>query len=296
MSLLKSMLRYSLYPGWLFLVAVSALAAYRLGMPPELIVMLAGAASFALTAGFERFMPYRGDWNRSQNDLATDITSFGVLAAIVDPALKIAGVAMMMWIAQAASPYTPHLLPATLPLAVQVAFAFLLIEFGKYWAHRWHHENPFLWDFHAMHHSVERLYALNNFRLHPINQSFSYFLGVFPIVLLGVPPEALLIYSAVAIAVSFFQHANIDLRFGPLGYVFSTNELHRWHHSTRLAEGNRNYGSVLIVWDLLFKTYFRSEAKRHPERIGIDDRSYPKRGYLKQVLWPYCVRHCQAAR
>ncbi|HEY0843807.1 MAG TPA: hypothetical protein VGE12_00460, partial [Noviherbaspirillum sp.] len=64
-----------------------------------------------------------------------------------------------------------------------------------------------------------------------------------------------------------------------------TNALHRWHHSASPAEGNRNYGSVLIVWDLLFNTFHLPTGVREPARIGIDDAGYPKKGYLKQLLW-----------
>ena len=29
-------------------------------------------------------------------------------------------------------------------------------------------------------------------------------------------------------------------------------ELHRWHHSTTIAEGHANYGNNLIIWDSFF--------------------------------------------
>lgn len=296
MNLIKSVLRYILYPGWLLVAALAAHDIYQRGMPPGLTVMLIGAGSFVLIALFERLMPYRKNWNHSHSDVSTDMASFGVLAAFVDPALKIAGAALALWMAGLIHPFTLQLFPVTLPLYMQIAMVFLIAEFGRYWAHRWHHEHPFLWDFHAMHHSVERMYSLNNFRLHPLNHALGYFLGIFPLALLGAPAQPLLVYSAVAIAVSFFQHANIDLRFGPLNYVFSTNELHRWHHSTKLPEGNRNYGSVLIVWDHLFKTHYLPKFVRGPERIGVNNASYPKRGYVKQLLWPYCIRYCDMAR
>lgn len=296
MDLLKSALRYALFPGWLLLVGIVTMFAFRQGMSAGLIVMLIGAGTFLLTAIAERVMPYRRHWNHAEGDLSTDLASFSILAAAVDPALRVSGAALAVWLTDVAHPYSFQLFPQSLPFAIQIPLVFLMIEFGKYWAHRWHHENPFLWDFHAMHHSVERLYSLNNFRLHPLNHAFSYFLGIFPLAVLGVSIEPLLVYSAVATAVSFFQHANIDLRFGLLNYVFSTNELHRWHHSTKLPEGNRNYGSVLILWDVLFKTHHVSKDSNAPERIGIDNARYPKHGYFKQLLWPYCIRYCQTPR
>jgi sterol desaturase/sphingolipid hydroxylase (fatty acid hydroxylase superfamily) len=82
-----------------------------------------------------------------------------------------------------------------------------------------------------MHHVPRRLYMLNNFRPHPVNHVIGYFFSLLPFTLAGVPTEPLLIYTVAGVAVTFFQHANADLKFGPLNYLFSINVLHRWHHS-----------------------------------------------------------------
>jgi len=46
------------------------------------------------------------------------------------------------------------------------------------------------------------------------------------------------------------------MRFGVLNYLFNTPGLHRWHHSRDQREGNKNYGENLMIWDLIFRTYF----------------------------------------
>ena len=44
-----------------------------------------------------------------------------------------------------------------LPRWSQFLIAIFLFELGTYWGHRWAHTVPFLWRFHAVHHSSEHL-------------------------------------------------------------------------------------------------------------------------------------------
>ncbi len=280
-----------LFPAWLVAAAAVALWLYRPGNAP-LLVAGTGLATLLLVAALERAMPFQAAWNRSQGDTRTDLISFGLIAAVFDPLWKILGTALALWLLTMPA-LAPLALPAgDLPLWLQVVLVFLIAEFGKYWAHRWHHESRLLWDLHAMHHVSRRLYLFNNFKLHPVNHLISYFFSLFPLVLLGMPEQPLLVYSTIFVATTFFQHANIDLHFGPLNYLLSTSALHRWHHSAKLPEGNRNYGSVLIIWDILFGTFYHPARRQAPDRIGIDQTAFPEHGYLRQVLWPLTRRCC----
>jgi len=45
---------------------------------------------------------------------------------------------------------------------------FALAEFGFFWAHRLADEWPLLWRFHAIHHSVTRLWFVNTGRFHQV--------------------------------------------------------------------------------------------------------------------------------
>ena len=50
--------------------------------------------------------------------------------------------------------------------------------------------------------------------------------------------------------------ATSTLRYGPLNYIVGSAETHRWHHSRVPRESNANYGNTVIVWDLVFGTWF----------------------------------------
>lgn len=163
----------------------------------------------------------------------------------------------------------------------------LIIELGRYWSHRMHHELTPFWWLHAMHHSGQRLYAINNMRYNPLNYAINFFVGVIPALLLAPPPEALYGYLALVQPILMLQHANIDLKSGWLNYLFSTNELHRWHHSNDTAKANSNYGNAIVLWDQIFGT-FRIESAQDPgqQSVGLFESSanYPSTGSYWQQL------------
>ncbi len=171
----------------------------------------------------------------------------------------------------------------------------LWIEFAEYWLHRAHHGQPLLWQLHALHHGSERLYWLNNFRLHPLNHVLKTGAGLLRLWLAGASDLVLLGAAALTQPLLMLQRANIDLKSGWLNRVFSTNEVHRGHHSTEPHEANANYGSALVLWDHVFGTYRGADGGR-PERIGLfgSGHGFPSHAsYWRQLIgaWqPACCR------
>jgi ornithine lipid hydroxylase len=256
---------------------------------PAVLVMLAGMAA-------ERCWPYRKDWSRSQGDVAIDLTSAGVLFAVVDPFLKWIGpVAVAAMLADSGAAQGLDLFPTNWPFVLQILLATLIAEFGSYWSHRLHHARAALWWLHALHHGSERLYTLNNFRFHPLNYALNYLLGILPLLILGTPQAVIMGYFAVTLPVLMLQHANLPMQHGWLNYVFSTNEVHRWHHSSRAGEGDTNFGRSLVIWDHVFGTYRNLPGENHPRAIGLYAASrYPSRAsfveQLCSMFTPGCCR------
>ena len=170
------------------------------------------------------------------------------------------------------------------PMWAQICLAVVAAEFGLYWAHRAGHEIAFFWRFHAVHHSVTKLWFLNTGRFHFIDSVMSILLAMMMLLPLGAPVEVMKWVSAVTAFIGMLTHCNVEMRFGWLSYIFNTPGLHRWHHSKDLKEGNRNYGENVMVWDLLFRTYYDADY-RPPADIGMKD--YMPKAFWRQILWPF---------
>ncbi len=142
-----------------------------------------------------------------------------------------------------------------------------------------------MWRYHAVHHSPHRLYWLNVGGFHPIEKAVQFAVDTVPFALLGVSNEALAAYFVFYAVNGFFQHSNCNIRLGPLNYIVSGPELHRWHHSEFAVESDNNFGNNLIVWDLMFGTRFLP-PDREVGRLGLTDRDYPS-GFLAQMKTPF---------
>jgi sterol desaturase/sphingolipid hydroxylase (fatty acid hydroxylase superfamily) len=171
------------------------------------------------------------------------------------------------------------------PLAAQVALALVFIEFAQYWVHRAQHQWPLLWRFHAVHHSAPRLYWLNAGRVHPLEAVANYLVAVPILVALGCGADALTLYLVLITTSGSVQHANVDFRLGPLNWIFSQGENHRWHHAPQKRVADHNFGVVLIIWDVVFGT--RKAPGAWPEEVGVEPvGAYPK-GYLAHLWAPF---------
>ena len=174
---------------------------------------------------------------------------------------------------------------AQFPIGVQFLMLLLLGEFGKYWVHRWSHEWPWLWRFHAVHHSVRRVYWFNVGRFHPLDKFLQMFTESLLFVALGAPLEAIALYAVFYAVNGFFQHANIDVRLGWFNRIISSAQQHRFHHSWEIAESNRNYGNKLSIYDQLFGTYYLPHS-HGPREYGLKNRDYPM-GFWAQLWSPF---------
>ena len=165
---------------------------------------------------------------------------------------------------------------AALPLWARLSAAMVVGEIGAYWGHRWSHEIPFLWRFHAIHHSSEELDWLVSSRAHPIDKIVMRLCGLVPMFLLGLAqPLATdldmvpVIVSVVSNAWGFFIHSNIRWRLGWFEWLISSPAFHHWHHTNDGPELlNKNYAPMLPWVDGCFGTFYL--PKHFPEKYGTD--------------------------
>lgn len=229
----------------------------------------------------ERWMPHEREWlNPDGQNIASILHTLSSKGS-VQGILIFGGTIGLLGLFE--NP-THGIWPHDWPMWAQVSLGVVAAEFGLYWVHRAGHEISWVWRFHAVHHSVTKLWFLNTGRFHFIDSLLSILLGLFVLVLLGAPLEVMKWLSAVTAFIGMLTHCNVEMRFGLINYVFNTPGLHRWHHSKDLKEGNRNYGENVMIWDHIFRSYYDADY-RPPVDIGMKD--YMPRAFLKQLLWPF---------
>jgi sterol desaturase/sphingolipid hydroxylase (fatty acid hydroxylase superfamily) len=170
----------------------------------------------------------------------------------------------------------------SIPMPLALALAVVVADFTGYWKHRLFH-TKLLWPFHAVHHSSENVDWLSNERLHPVESVLTSLIMMAPLILLGFRPETIAWAAFLRRTHSIYEHANIGIPYGPLGYVFVSPTFHRWHHASDADVVDKNYANVFSLWDVLFGTY-HVPPRPAPEAYGI--ASFP-RGPVGQFVVPF---------
>jgi len=283
--LARSLITYGLFPVTFITALSTAASAVAFGWSYGLTLIGITAATIVLIAVLERVHPAHPEWNQAQGDVVTDLWH-GLVSNVTLPELLKMGLLALLVTVESPAGVGLGVWPGDWPLGLQLVLALIVGQFGEYWAHRLLHTVPFLWRFHAVHHSPERLYFLNAARFHPVDTSLLFCVGLAPLFALGAGPDLMLLMMTWISVHGLFQHCNIHLRLGPLNYIFSMAELHRWHHSLNLEEANRNFGNNILFWDLVFGTVYWPKDKDASATIGNNIPEYPK-GYLAQLLAPF---------
>ncbi len=231
---------------------------------------------------------------------AADVKLF-VLSVVLMPVVVGALVISSNAVATAVSAGLRSSFGATAPVAccdlsikvVSTVVLFLAYEIG-YWVDHWlKHRIPFLWEFHKVHHTAEALTPVTNFRNHPIdNIFFGYMLALF----IGSAAGALawlfgrttesftvdgknILFLFFLWTIGHLQHSQFWIPFrGLLGHIVLSPAHHQIHHSTDPEHFNRNFGSVLAVWDWMYGS-LEMPSKTNPrlkygvEEEGVDPHS-----------------------
>jgi sterol desaturase/sphingolipid hydroxylase (fatty acid hydroxylase superfamily) len=179
-----------------------------------------------------------------------------------------------------------HRVPA--PRGLAIALSLLALDAVRYAQHRLLHRVPWLWRLHRMHHTDLDYDFTTALRFHPLEALFSAGVGVVAVAALGVPAAAVVLNEALFVASGFFAHANLRLPARlerALRVALVTPDLHRVHHSAHAGETERNYGSVLPVWDRLFGTYLAHPSGGHAGMtVGLRDFREPRHQALRWML------------
>jgi len=176
------------------------------------------------------------------------------------------------------------------PVAAQFVAFLVLSDFLQWCIHNLLHRVPWLWTFHKVHHSITTMDWIGNWRFHWMEIVVYKSLQWLPLAWLGASPEAVFAVAVVTTIWGDFNHANLDVGLGPLGYLLNSPRMHLWHHD-QSSEGGaaKNFAIVFSLWDHLFGTAFWPRD-RSPERLGYPGMEEMPRTLTGEILWPLTSR------
>ena len=237
---------------------------------------------FVLVVPFEKLYPRHRGQKIRRPEVGTDM-AYALLGPLLTPIGGIVaitvGVISLAWLPGLAIRPLVAMIPPSIAPFVGIA----MFDLAIYWLHRWSHEVPLLWRFHAVHHSTEKLDWVSGFRNHPVDGALVAPPFVF-LIAAGFTAEFSGVLVVVQIVTGLFLHANARFLLRPLHRIIITPEFHHWHHTNERDAINKNYSVFLPVWDLIFGTYFMPKGRR-PETYGIDE--YMPRGVVAQLRHPF---------
>lgn len=174
------------------------------------------------------------------------------------------------------------------PLWLQVLEIMFLTDFVQYWFHRAFHRIPFLWGFHAVHHSAQKMDWLAGSRMHLFEIIGLRSMTIIPMYVLGYAENALHIYILLVYLNATFVHANVRFNVEWLKPFIVTPRFHHWHHGIEKEAIDVNFAIHFPWLDKLFGTYYMPK-NQWPSGYGIGGHPVPN-GYWKQFLYPFAKK------
>ena len=169
------------------------------------------------------------------------------------------------------------------PMWIQLPAIILIADTGYYAGHRISHKVPWLWKFHAIHHSSEQLDWLASMRNHPVDLTLTKSLSLLPVFALGFSNANIVIYGTMFFWLSAFIHSNIKISIGPLKWLVSSPQFHHWHHANHAEAFDKNFAALLPFLDWLLGT-MHLPGNALPERYGTPEPV--PRSFVDQIFYP----------
>lgn len=247
---------------------------------------------FVLVLLLELVLPHREDWRRSDGQVLHDLghtylgTGLGAALGVYTLGAAIPPLQRALW-------GETTWWPAHWPLAAQVLVIYLVADLGRYWQHRLHHMVPFLWRFHALHHSVARMSVWKTSRSHFVERFLQQVFMFGLLQLAGAPLEVLAWYIIPNSVIGLLDHSNVQVDLGVFERVIMGPSAHRLHHSAAREDIDTNFGSALVLWDVVFRTFRDPTRVPAPAAVGIIDDPVP-RDFVGQYVSPFAWARYEA--
>jgi sterol desaturase/sphingolipid hydroxylase (fatty acid hydroxylase superfamily) len=182
------------------------------------------------------------------------------------------------------------------PTYIQIIAALLLVEFFIWFNHFARHKIRTLWFFHAIHHSQKEINIFTDDRTHFVDLFVGSLFTFIPFFIFHV--SSLYVVTIIGIYKPIhnrFIHANVKINLGWFGWILTSPQFHRVHHSSDPAHVDKNFGVYFSIFDWLFKTGCL-DRNVYPE-TGISDARFPSEdkvrvtqlpgNWFSQVVYPF---------
>jgi sterol desaturase/sphingolipid hydroxylase (fatty acid hydroxylase superfamily) len=173
---------------------------------------------------------------------------------------------------------------ASQPVLLQFAEVLIVTDLAQYWFHRAFHRIPFLWGFHAVHHSARSMDWLAGARMHFVEVVALRGLTSLPLLTMGFSPAVMQAYVGFVFIYATVVHANVRGDFDLLGRFIVTPRFHHWHHGIDEVAVDKNFAIHFPMLDRLFGTYHFPKGE-WPSGYGVPERV--PRGFRAQFFYPF---------
>ena len=175
---------------------------------------------------------------------------------------------------------------ARLPWVVQFFLAVLVADLAEYFIHLAFHKVPFLWRFHAVHHSSTALDWLSGSRGHFFEDVIVRACILTPL-MIGFSQSIILAYLIFVTIQATWSHCNFAPSPKWLEKCLVTPRYHHWHHTSQKEGLDKNF-AVHFPWvDRIFGTYYYPDE--WPEHYGLNgERVSPS--FIWQTIEPFTKR------
>ncbi|WP_119718364.1 sterol desaturase family protein [Cognatilysobacter tabacisoli] len=179
----------------------------------------------------------------------------------------------------------------SLPVWVQFLMAVFVADLAQALLHRAYHRVPWLWRFHAVHHSSREMDWLAGSRMHLVEIVLTRSFVLLPLLVLGFSASAVNAYVVLVGLQAVLAHANLGVRFGWLERVLVLPRYHHWHHARHPDYLDANYAIHLPLVDRLMGTQrLPTDPEAWPAEYGVMTLETVPRGILRQHAMPFLPR------
>jgi len=251
-------------------------AALKVWSSPQLWALLAVAFLW------ERWRPANPNQPLFSRGMGQDLLWFNLDIAInVALIPAVAGVIHLLYNGLTGGVQFP--IAAHWPVWAQVLLTTFVVDLLFFLRHWMVHKVEPFWYFHSIHHSQRELNVFTDRRQHTVEHFVEQVFVFLPAFFLGLRPYSVMTLSAVLWFHTFLIHGNIRTNFGWLGEVFISPQYHRVHHSIEPRHRDKNFGTIITLWDRLFGTYYPGRDE-YPA-TGVEDVVFVPPGSLKPQAW-----------